>query len=127
MITNIIEYQGGDILENFSEMFKGILDGLVLEIISREETYGYEIARQLNALGFRDLAQATIYALLLRLEKNGMVKITKRSSKMGPPRKFYALNERGHRELVSFWARWDYLKERVQLLRNGKEGKDGYY
>jgi len=99
-------------------MLKGVLDGIVLEIISRGEIYGYEIAKKLHTMGFKGLAEATVYALLLRLEKNKLVHITKKPSEIGPPRKFYTLNERGFEELVSFWARWDFLSERIQILRN---------
>ena len=105
-------------LDKFSEMLKGVLEGMVLEIISRGEIYGYEIAKRLHAMGFEGLAEATVYALLLRLEKNKMVHITRKPSEMGPPRKFYTLNERGMEELASFWARWDFLNERIQTLRN---------
>lgn len=99
-------------------MLKGVLDGIVLEIISRGEVYGYEITKKLHAMGFEGVAEATVYALLLRLEKNKLVHITKKPSEMGPPRKFYTLNERGFEELASFWARWDFLSGRIQMLRN---------
>lgn len=56
-------------LENLTEMLKGVLEGCVLEIISRKETYGYEITRQLNALGFKDVVEGTVYTILIRLEK----------------------------------------------------------
>lgn len=118
MITNVVEYRGGIVLDNLSEMLKGVLDGIVLEIISRGEIYGYEIARKLRGVGFEGLAEATVYALLLRLEKNKLVHITKKPSEMGPPRKFYTLNEEGLKELAAFWARWDFLSERIQILRN---------
>jgi|GEM_PF-4570190 len=48
-------------------MLKGILEGIVLEIISHGEIYGYEITRKLRAQG--DHAEATVFALLLRLKK----------------------------------------------------------
>ncbi|MEG0375634.1 MAG: helix-turn-helix transcriptional regulator, partial [Raoultibacter sp.] len=57
-------------LENLTEMLKGVLEGCVLEIISRKETYGYEITRQLNDLGFTDVVEGTVYTILIRLEKN---------------------------------------------------------
>ncbi|MGL6008886.1 MAG: PadR family transcriptional regulator, partial [Culicoidibacterales bacterium] len=56
-------------MENITEMLKGVLEGCVLEIINREETYGYEITRQLNALGFSDVVDGTVYTILVRLEK----------------------------------------------------------
>lgn len=60
-------------MDNLTEMLKGVLEGCVLEIIGREETYGYEITRRLNALGFADVVEGTVYAILLRLEKNQLV------------------------------------------------------
>ena len=42
-------------MENITEMLKGILEGCILEIISKEETYGYVITKKLNALGFNDV------------------------------------------------------------------------
>ena len=109
-------------MKNLSEMLKGVLEGIVLEIISKDEIYGYEIVRKLNALGFEGIAEGTVYALLVRLEKNRLVHIAKKPSEIGPPRKFYTLNERGQNELMSFWARWDFLSSRIEILRdNGGE------
>ena len=104
-------------MENLSEMLKGVLEGIVLEIISREEIYGYEIVKRLNALGLRDIAEGTVYALLMRLERGRLVHIDRKPSEIGPPRKFYTLNGRGLDELASFWARWDFLSGRIQILR----------
>lgn len=106
-------------VENLSEMLKGVLEGIVLEIIGRGEIYGYEIVKRLAALGLEDTAEGTVYALLVRLERNRLVKIVKKPSEIGPPRKFYTLNERGQMELGLFWARWDFLSRRIENLRNG--------
>jgi len=105
-------------MENLSEMLKGVLEGVVLEIIGRGEIYGYEIVRRLNALGFEGTVEGTVYALLVRLERNRLVDISKKPSDIGPPRKFYTLSARGRDELGSFWARWDYLNERINIVRN---------
>jgi PadR family transcriptional regulator PadR len=111
-------------MENLSEMLKGVLEGIVLEIIGRGEIYGYEIVRRLGRLGFEGIAEGTVYALLLRLEKNRLVNITQKPSEIGPPRKFYTLNARGRDELLAFWARWDFLSGHIETLRN--EGGDGH-
>ena len=113
-------------MENLSEMLKGVLEGIVLEIISRDEIYGYEIVKRLAALGFQDVAEGTVYALLVRLERNRYVNIVKKPSEIGPPRKFYTLNQRGQNELVSFWARWDFLGERIEILRKAEGMKDDF-
>lgn len=104
-------------MENLTEMLKGVLEGCVLEIISHEETYGYEITRKLNALGFSDIVEGTVYTILLRLEKNKLVNITKKPSDMGPPRKFFMLNEAGKKELKSFWEKWEFVSSRINYLK----------
>ena len=111
-------------MENLSEMLKGVLEGIVLEIISRGEIYGYEIVRRLTALGFQDIAEGTVYALLMRLERNRYVNIMRRPSEIGPPRKFYTLNELGRNELASFWVRWGLINERIEVLRKTERNGD---
>ncbi|WP_328382686.1 PadR family transcriptional regulator [Streptomyces sp. NBC_00400] len=104
-------------MDDLTEMLKGTLEGCVLHIIGSEETYGYAITRRLNELGFADVAEGTIYTILVRLERNGLVQVTKRPSGLGPPRKFFALNDAGHRELAKFWAKWEYLSARIDMLK----------
>lgn len=98
-------------------MLKGVLEGCILEIISREETYGYEITRQLNALGFADVVEGTVYTILLRLEKNKLVNMEKKASTMGPPRKFYSLNENGYKQLQIFWDKWNFITSKMNELK----------
>lgn len=107
----------GKITDGLTEMLKGTLEGCVLRIIDAKETYGYAITRRLNELGFTDVTEGTVYTILLRLEKRGLVEVSKRPSEQGPPRKFYALNAAGRRELATFWARWDYLSSRIDRLK----------
>jgi len=102
---------------NLTEMLKGVLEGCVLEIISHEEIYGYEITRRLNALGLSDVVDGTVYTILVRLEKNKLVDIEKKPSDMGPPRKFYALNDAGRKELRRFWAKWNFIASRINQLK----------
>lgn len=104
-------------LENLTEMLKGVLEGCVLEIISRGETYGYEITRRLNALGFTDVVDGTVYTILLRLERSKLVDVTKKPSDMGPPRKFFALNDSGHEELRKFWGKWEFVSSKISELK----------
>jgi PadR family transcriptional regulator PadR len=105
------------VLENLTEMLKGVLEGCVLEIISRKETYGYEITRQLNALGFADVVEGTVYTILVRLEKNNLVDIEKKPSDMGPPRKFFTLNDVGREELRRFWEKWEFVASKINQLK----------
>jgi PadR family transcriptional regulator PadR len=102
-------------------MLKGVLEGCLLEIISHERIYGYEITRRLNALGFSDVVDGTVYTILVRLEKNNLVDIEKKASDMGPPRKFYALNAAGRGELKRFWAKWDFVASKINELKERHE------
>jgi PadR family transcriptional regulator PadR len=105
------------VLEDLTEMLKGVLEGCVIEIISRKETYGYEITRQLNALGFTEVVDGTVYTILVRLEKNKLVEVTKKPSDMGPPRKFFALNDAGREELRKFWEKWEFVSSKLNDLK----------
>jgi DNA-binding PadR family transcriptional regulator len=105
------------VLENLTEMLKGVLEGCVLEIISRQETYGYEITRRLNALGFSDVVEGTVYTILVRLEKSKLVEVAKRPSDLGPPRKFFSLNEAGREELRKFWEKWEFVSSKINELK----------
>ena len=107
-------------LENLTEMLKGSLEGCVLEIISRGETYGYEITRRLNSLGFTDVVEGTVYTILVRLEKNRLVDIEKKPSDIGPPRKFFVLNDEGRTELRKFWEKWEFVSSRMNELKARK-------
>jgi DNA-binding PadR family transcriptional regulator len=98
-------------------MLKGVLEGCVLEIISRGATYGYEITRRLNALGLTDVVDGTVYTILVRLEKNQLVDINKQPSELGPPRKFFTLNDAGCRELANFWERWEFVASKINQLK----------
>ncbi|MDR1203860.1 MAG: PadR family transcriptional regulator [Peptococcaceae bacterium] len=107
-------------MDNLTEMLKGVLEGCVLEIISRGAAYGYEITRRLNALGFTDVVDGTVYTILVRLEKNKLVDIDRQPSELGPPRKFFTLNGAGRGELRRFWAKWEFVASRLNELKGNQ-------
>ena len=100
-----------------SQMLKGTLEGCVLAIISKNETYGYEISRQLEEYGFGNIAEGTIYPLLLRLEKNKFISAVYR-----PKRKYYSLTDAGREELKTFFKNYRELADAVQRLKADMEG-----
>ncbi|WP_142826405.1 PadR family transcriptional regulator [Planococcus soli] len=104
-------------MENNTEMLKGVLEGCVLEIISRGETYGYEITQKLRELGFTDVVEGTIYTITMRLEKNNFVNTNKKASTKGPPRKFYTLNAAGQQHLKNFWGKWEFVSSKINQLK----------
>lgn len=102
-----------------TEMLKGVLEGIVLAIIAAEPAYGYQITARLRERGFDELAEGTVYALLVRVEQRGLVDVEKRPSEKGPPRKVYTLNPRGREHLEEFWRTWGFLAERLNELHEG--------
>jgi PadR family transcriptional regulator, regulatory protein PadR len=102
-----------------TEMLKGTLEGIVLAILSGRPTYGYEITAWLREQGFSDIAEGTVYALLIRVEQRGFVDVEKVPSEKGPPRKVYSLNAQGREYLDEFWRTWSFLAQRLEQLREG--------
>ncbi|HEU4849012.1 MAG TPA: PadR family transcriptional regulator [Terrimesophilobacter sp.] len=104
-----------------TEMLKGILEGIVLGILARRSAYGYEITAWLREQGFSDIAEGTVYALLIRVEQRGLVDVEKVPSEKGPPRKVYSLNALGSEYLDEFWKNWGFLSERIERLHHSIE------
>jgi PadR family transcriptional regulator PadR len=102
-----------------TEMLKGTLEGIVLAILFGRPAYGYEITAWLRDQGFTDIAEGTVYALLVRIEQRGLVDVEKVPSEKGPPRKVYSLNDQGREQLNEFWKTWSFLSERLEQLRQG--------
>ena len=104
-----------------TEMLKGTLEGIVLAILSGRSAYGYEITAWLRERGFSDIAEGTVYALLIRIEQRGLVDVEKVPSEKGPSRKVYTLNAQGREYLAEFWRTWSFLAEQIEQLRQGGE------
>ena len=100
-------------------MLKGTLEGIVLALLRDRPAYGYEITAWLRDKGFAEIAEGTIYALLIRVEQRGLVDVAKEPSEKGPPRKVYTLNEAGRAHLDEFWRTWSFLAEQLEQLREG--------
>ena len=105
-------------MNNITEMLKGVLEGSILEILSRQATYGYDITQQLRKLGLEDVVEGTVYTILVRLEKNGFVQTERKPSAVGPSRKFYSLTTLGLKETQDFWAKWDFVSSKINELRS---------
>ena len=100
-----------------TEMLKGILEGVVLHALSNESTHGYKIVSWLREKGFGDIAEGTVYALLVRIEQKGLVDVAKAPSEKGPSRKIYSVNQQGNQYLEDFWSTWGALSLRIENLK----------
>lgn len=105
-----------------SQMLKGTLESCILNIISKQETYGYEISETLKEYGFSDISEGTIYPMLLRLEKKGLIAAEYRESPVGPKRKYFTITPAGREECHQFYASWKQLAAAVDQLFQGGAG-----
>ena len=105
--------------KQMTEMLKGTLEGIILAFLATRPAYGYEITAWLREQGFADIAEGTVYALLVRIEQRGLVDVEKLPSEKGPPRKVYSLNTSGQEYLDEFWRTWTFLAERLEQLHEG--------
>ncbi|MCR8969603.1 PadR family transcriptional regulator [Facklamia sp. 7083-14-GEN3] len=103
-----------------TQMLKGVIDGCILMIIKNKEVYGYELAEKLSEYGFHSMSEGTIYPLLMRMKREGLVSSTLKKSTAGPKRKYYSLTEKGADELEHFIKRWETLQSSVNKVLNSE-------
>jgi PadR family transcriptional regulator, regulatory protein PadR len=95
------------------QLLKGVLSPLLLRLLAERESYGYELAQRLRALGFPDVADGTVYPAMARLEREGRVTARLLSSPSGPARKYYRPTPLGYQALAESTALWQTLAEVV--------------
>jgi PadR family transcriptional regulator, regulatory protein PadR len=103
-----------------SQLLKGILDGCVLAVIEKEPVYGYELSKKLQEIGLSDISEGTIYPVLLRLQKNGLISGKMQPSESGPNRKYYHLTDEGKGSLEMIASEWKQIVEPVNSLFKGR-------
>lgn len=99
-----------------AQMLKGLLEGCILKVISAEETYGYKITEALNLYGFTDLNEGSVYPVLMRLEKNGLVSSESKKSPKGPRRKYFNITPEGTAFLHDFNTLWQDISKTVNQI-----------
>ncbi|MRG86810.1 PadR family transcriptional regulator [Salinibacillus xinjiangensis] len=104
-----------------SQLLKGILEGCILSIIARETVYGYELSMKLQQFGLKDVSEGSIYPILLRLQKEKLIRGEMRPSPAGPKRKYYYLTSKGQEALEEFLHEWKNIQGPVEeILQGGK-------
>lgn len=99
------------------QLRKGALDLCVLAVLSRGESYGYEIASTLvAAVG---MGEGTIYPLMRRMQNDGLVVTRLVESSSGPPRKYYRLTPLGQTVFEAHHRDWSAFKDAVETLLKG--------
>src|SRR5262249_40442111 len=105
-----------------SQLRRGVLEYCVLALLRDRERYGFELVRTLGDVDGLVTSEGTLYPLLARLRRDGMVETAWRESASGPPRRYYSLSETGRGALAGFSRDWSRFRDAVDhLLTPGSE------
>lgn len=88
-----------------------------MAVVARQEVYGYELSVKLQDYGL-EVSEGSIYPILLRLQKEKLIRGEMRQSPSGPNRKYYFLTEEGEEALEDFRGNWEGIKQPVDRLLN---------
>ena len=108
-----------EVADNWTtQLRKGVLELCILNVIGRRSVYGYDIVKQLRDVDALVVGEGTIYPILSRLKRDGLVRTSLEESPAGPARKYYELTRRGQLLLVEMNSYWDTLSRGVSALRH---------
>jgi len=105
-----------------AQMRRGVLPYCVLAMLADRERYGFELVHSLGAGYGLVASEGTIYPLLARLRRQGLVDTNWQESESGPPRRYYRLSAAGKAALDEFARSWVDLRESVDALLGTVEG-----
>src|SRR6476469_823748 len=89
-----------------AQMRRGTLQYCVLALLAEEERYGFDLVKALAEVDGMVTSEGTIYPLLSRLRRDGLVETSWRESTSGPPRRYYRLTAAGRSALEAFKGEW---------------------
>ena len=104
-----------DINEKFSALRKGLLELLLLQIIAVEKVYAADILKQLSATDFAT-QEGTLYPLLSKMRREGLLDYEWKESEAGPPRKYYELTAKGREQLRETLDYWNQISGTIRKL-----------
>lgn len=100
------------------QMKRGILDICVLAAIKKEESYGYQIIKEMKP--YVDVSESTLYPILRRLEASNC--LTVRSAEHnGRLRRYYSITQAGKNRLKEFREEWKEMISIYQFVMKGEE------
>jgi PadR family transcriptional regulator PadR len=109
--------QGAD--ARVSQFRKGVLELAILALLDAGELYGVEIVERLASVPGLAASSGTVYPLLSRLQKSGLVQTRWRESPSGPPRKYYRLSQAGRSDLATMSQSWRAMVGALDDLLEG--------
>jgi PadR family transcriptional regulator PadR len=107
-----------DVTDNWTtQLRKGLLELCILNVVVQRRVYGYDIVKRLRNVDALVVAEGTVYPILSRLKRDGLVKTCLEESPEGPARKYYELTKRGQQLLAEMNAYWDALTTGIHTLK----------
>ena len=103
-----------------SQMRKGMLEFCILLVLRRGAAYSSDLIRCLKEAHLI-VMEGTLYPLLSRMRKDGLLEYTWQESTSGPPRKYYSLSEEGENALLILKEAWNDISRTVSQLSENKE------
>ena len=104
-----------------TQLRKGLLEFCIVNLLSNGEMYGYDLVKQLAAIKHLVVTEGTVYPLMSRLRKAGLVDTRLEQSASGPARKYYFLTDEGRRMLALMNRYWIDLMSGVNILLRSEE------
>ena len=104
---------------SISQLRRGILEYCVLALLTDEQRYSYEIVATLGEIDGLVTSEGTLYPLLSRLRRDGLLKSTLRESPSGPARRYYTTTKDGDAVLRAFTLQWAEFRQSVDSLLQG--------
>ena len=101
--------------DKFGTLRKGLLEFLILSIVSSNKVYTADILQRLSKTDF-STQEGTLYPLLSKMRREALLDYKWQESELGPPRKYYKLTETGHKQLAEFRAYWKSLTSLIHEL-----------
>ena len=120
-MSSKIENQDDGKDRRVTQLRKGILELAVMGVLYHERHYGYSLVRVISETGSIDLKEGTIYPILARLDRDGLVRSEWVQSDQGPPRKYYALTPAGRQLFDALNQEFDLLVALVQRKWKAEE------
>ena len=103
-----------------AQMRRGMLQYCVLALLAEEERYGFDLVKALGEVEGMVTSEGTIYPLLSRLRRDGLVETTWQESPSGPPRRYYGLTAAGCAALEAFAEEWSRFRNAVDHFIEGR-------
>ena len=102
-----------------SQLRKGLLDTVILNLLDHGRCHGYEMVQQLKRIEGLKIREGTIYPILARLETDGLLTSHQEPSQDGPPRKYYELTELGERTIAEMNRHWEKITGSIEIVKKG--------